>query len=181
MPIGAATERDVRAIEDTDCGDRRKRRALLAQPGELPGRNLRARRRPGPDLLNVDETLGVWHRQLPEHQAIDHAEDCSVGADAYSQRQNGDGRKAAALSHRSQRVPAVLNQMLEQLNGRRGAALHDAAPQRTGTGRCSFEYSARASSRIGRSRSASFHNARNSSYAAVALDRSPAIANALPS
>ena len=58
----------------------------------------------------IRERLRLRHRQLLEHQPVDHAEDGGIGADAQGQRQDSHNREAGVPAQHARAVTQVLPQ-----------------------------------------------------------------------
>jgi hypothetical protein len=64
--------------------------------------------------LQLHQLLRVSHRQPPQHQRIDQAEDGGIGADAQRQRQHDDKREAWVFGEHPEGISNVSSNLVEQ-------------------------------------------------------------------
>jgi hypothetical protein len=79
---------------------------------------IRPRRRqalPAADLLaDDDDAIDVGVGERPQHHAVEHAENRSVGADPERERRDGDGGVGRGLEQQAYRVPHVGGEALHE-------------------------------------------------------------------
>ena len=68
----------------------------------------------GADLLEDQQLFRFLDGQDAEHQRVDNAENCGIGADAQSKRDNGRYAEARVLPERAQPVSQVLPEVFDK-------------------------------------------------------------------
>ena len=63
--------------------------------------------------MEGEQSGGVAHRRRAKHEAAHHGEDGGVGADTQADREHRNGRRAAVLAERSNRIAQVPQQILQ--------------------------------------------------------------------
>src|SRR6185436_10567440 len=61
-----------------------------------------------------DQSVGLGKRQRLDQHGVDYAEDRHIGADAHTERQNGDQREARILEQHSRAVAHVLPDLFQE-------------------------------------------------------------------
>jgi hypothetical protein len=62
--------------------------------------------------LDVEELIGLRHRQRVENEGVDDSEDDDVGADGHSERENGEKGESGRASQLAQGVTQVGKEIL---------------------------------------------------------------------
>jgi hypothetical protein len=64
-------------------------------------------------VAEEDQPLGLPHRQLAQHQGVDHAEDRAIGADPQRQADHHHGHQPRAAPQRAQSVAQIEDQVAQ--------------------------------------------------------------------
>ncbi len=96
------------------AGARRRPIEHIRAPGQVEIQRIRDKSLPpAARAVEVDELLGMGHRQHAQHQRVYQREDRRVGADAQRQRQHRRRRESRVAQQAAQRVSGVLHRRFE--------------------------------------------------------------------
>ncbi len=66
-------------------------------------------------LPNHDQAIGILVGERPEEDAVDHAKDGAVRADAEGEREHGDGGERRRTPKHAQAIAQILHQFFDHM------------------------------------------------------------------